>query len=271
VEVVDILFPLTTSDIMEASLVLPSASTSSLQKQSSSSKPKSGTSLADVTPLEVLNSIAAKEIYSRLNEDDIRFVVLQAGEPTDPVQCMLMTGHLDALPKYEAVSYVWGSQENSKTIHLNGQALFITQNLHQALIRLRKPAEDRLIWIDALAINQSDTLERNTQVRKMLIIYRSAHAILSWIGQGDEDLGGPTEAWGSAGYSQGLRVPDWDCIFDQVHDQDYLQLFFSFKWLNEYEFWSRAWIIQEITHSNAVFILGLMRPLMNTLVRSGCN
>jgi hypothetical protein len=246
----------TTSEIMEASLFLPSASTTSLQRQSSPSQPKSGTNNADVTPLEVLNSTAAKEIYSRLDENVIRFVVLQAGEPTDLVQCSLITGHLDALPKYEALSYVWGSQENPKTIHLNGQTLFITQNLHQALIRLRKPAKDRVIWIDALAINQSDILERNTQVQKMLIIYRSARAVLGWIGQGDEDLGFPTEAWASACLSQGLKLPDWDCIFNQVHDRDPVQLFFSFKWLNEYEFWSRAWIIQEITHSNAVFILG---------------
>jgi len=57
--------------------------------------------------------------------------------------------------------------------------LFITQNLHQDFIRLQKPAEDRLIWVDALAINQSDILERNTQVRKMLIIYRSTRAVLA--------------------------------------------------------------------------------------------
>jgi hypothetical protein len=234
---------------MNSSMFLPSASTNSLLQQSSPSKPDSGTSHADVTPLEALNSTAAKEIYSRLSENDIRFVILQAGEPTDPIECTLTTGHLDALPKYEALSYVWGSQANPKTIHLNGQALFITQNLHQALVRLRKPAEDRLVWIDALAINQSDIPERNVQVRKMLTIYKSARAVLAWIGQGDEDFGGPTEAWAS-------KIPDWDCIFNQVHNRDYMQQLSSLKWLGQYEFWSRAWIIQEITHSNIVFILG---------------
>jgi hypothetical protein len=54
----------------------------------------------------VLNSVASKEIYLPLNENDIRFVVLQAGESTHPIQCTLTVGHLDALPKYEALSYV---------------------------------------------------------------------------------------------------------------------------------------------------------------------
>ena len=90
----------------------------------------------------------------------------------------------------------------------------------------------------------------------MSIIYRSACAVLAYIGQGDEDLGAPTEAWSSAGFSQGIKIPDWGAIFDLEHNRDYLQLFWTFKWLNQYEFWSRAWIIQEITHFNAIFILG---------------
>jgi hypothetical protein len=169
--------------------------------------------------------------------------------------------------KYEALSYVWGSQENPKTIHLNGQAFFITQNLHRALIRLRKPAEDRLIWIDALAINQSDISERNVQVRKMLIIYKSAGAVLAWIGQGNEDLGEPTDTWGSAGLSLGFKIPDWDCIFESVLDRNDVQQLFSLKWLGQYEYWSRAWIIQEITHSNANFILGPYEATYRDLFR----
>jgi len=151
-------------------MFITSASTRSLQQQSSPSKPDSGTSQPDVPHLEVLNSVAAKEIYSHLSENDIRFVVLQAGEPTDPIECTLTVSHLEALPKYEALSYVWGSQANPKAIRLNGEAFYVTKNLHQALIRFQKPAESRLIWIDALAINQCDNLERNAQVRKMSAI-----------------------------------------------------------------------------------------------------
>jgi len=243
-------------EIMNNSLFFPSPSIIPRQQQSPASKPDSVTSHADITPLEALNSTAAKDIYSRLSESDIRFIVLQAGESTDLIECKLTFGHLDALPKYEALSYVWGSQANPKTIHLNGQAIFVTQNLHQALVRLRKPAEDRLVWIDALAINQSDILERNAQVLRMSIIYKSAQAVLAWIGQDDEELGGPTKTWAVADAFKGRKTPDWGCIFDQTCERDCIELFFSFKWLNQYEFWSRAWIIQEITHSNAVFILG---------------
>ena len=82
---------------------------------------------------------------------------------------------------------------------------------------------------------------------------KRASTVLAWIGQDDEDLGEPTNSWRSI---QDPKIPEWNCIFGQVDDRDWLQLWWSFKWLNRYEFWSRAWIIQKITHSNAVFILG---------------
>ena len=208
----------------------------------------------DATPLHVLNSNAAKGIYCRLSEKDIRFIVLQAGELADPIKCTLTVGHLDTLPSYEAVSYVWGSQCDPQEISLDGVSFCITQNLFKVLIRLRSKTGDRLLWIDALAINQSDIEERNTQVHKMLTIYHSAKTVLAYIGEGNEDLGEPANCWKVLNESpHDLNIPDWGSL---LGGQDPLQLVWTFKSLDQYEFWSRAWIIQEITGSNVVFVLG---------------
>jgi hypothetical protein len=44
-----------------------------------------------------------------------------------------------------------------------------------------------LIWIDALCINQEDTLERNQEVKRMRTIYRTAREVVIWLGEeGDE-------------------------------------------------------------------------------------
>ena len=182
---------------------------------------------------------------------------MQAGEPADPIKCTLTVEHLDTLPRYEAVSYVWGSQVKPQQINLNGVPFFVTQNLHKALTRLRTRTEDRLFWIDALAVNQSDIPERNAQVRKMLTIYNSAEAVLAYIGDGNEDLGEPSKFWAVLNEPpKNLKMPNWDCVFDQEQGRDPIQCFWTFKWLNQYEFWSRAWIIQEIQGINVIFILG---------------
>ncbi|KAK3390769.1 heterokaryon incompatibility protein-domain-containing protein [Podospora didyma] len=87
-------------------------------------------------------------------------------------------------PAYEALSYVWGSQENPKPIRLNGHVYHVTENLHAALTRIRLPAEDHFLWSDALAINQLDLAERSDQVKAMPSIYSSAEKTLVWLGEG---------------------------------------------------------------------------------------
>lgn len=62
----------------------------------------------------------------------------------------------------------------------------ITKSLRNALRMLRKPTISRLLWIDALCINQADVEERSHQVSFMDEIYREAHTVLIWLGPGTE-------------------------------------------------------------------------------------
>ena len=95
---------------------------------------------------------------------------------------------------YDALSYVWGSAENLKSITIAGICtnprsgqLSVTENLAVALRHLRKQHEIRTLWIDAICINQRDLTERSTEVRKMSRIYKKACRTLVWLGPEEEN------------------------------------------------------------------------------------
>ncbi|KAI8225327.1 Heterokaryon incompatibility protein 6, OR allele [Colletotrichum sp. SAR 10_96] len=82
---------------------------------------------------------------------------------------------------YEALSYAWGSTDQSETITANGQILHVTKNLYSALEHLRQK-ENRILWIDAICIDQTNLQERGHQVGQMSDIYRQADQVLVWLG-----------------------------------------------------------------------------------------
>ncbi|KAN0119364.1 Heterokaryon incompatibility protein (HET) domain containing protein [Hyaloscypha variabilis] len=55
-----------------------------------------------------------------------------------------------------------------------------------ALINLRLPEKRRVLWVDALCINQADTTERNNQVSQMADIYFGSKEVFVWLGEGNE-------------------------------------------------------------------------------------
>lgn len=61
-------------------------------------------------------------------------------------------------------------------------AISVGQNLDVALRHLRLEHKSRLIWIDALCINQSSTDERNRQVALMGKIFQLAECVIVWLG-----------------------------------------------------------------------------------------
>lgn len=91
---------------------------------------------------------------------------------------------LDEEPVYEALSYTWGATTKGHTILLNDRyRLSITDNLHNALHRLRARSAPPPIWVDAVCINQSDVPERSAQVEMMGDIYRQAKTVRIWLGE----------------------------------------------------------------------------------------
>ncbi|KAM3083039.1 hypothetical protein ACMFMF_002689 [Clarireedia jacksonii] len=87
--------------------------------------------------------------------------------------------------RYVALSYVWGTPADKKTIIVNGVEIQITQNLHAALLELRRSTWVRRgvnLWIDALCINQDDLDEREQQVKLMREIYAMAWQVVIFLG-----------------------------------------------------------------------------------------
>lgn len=62
----------------------------------------------------------------------------------------------------------------------------MTQNLVAALVHLRYLTEPRVLWIDALCIDQQNESERSSQVARMSDIYRLADRVVIWLSPGYE-------------------------------------------------------------------------------------
>ncbi|KAH7354652.1 heterokaryon incompatibility protein-domain-containing protein [Rhexocercosporidium sp. MPI-PUGE-AT-0058] len=124
--------------------------------------------------------------YPRLSEREItRLVILEPGEPHDELRCRLKHIHSLQDHDYEALSYVWGEHSTEHMIQYStsGTQIPITANLDCALRQLRYADRSRLLWVDAISINQDDLAERSQQVRMMQEIYANATQVVIWLGQ----------------------------------------------------------------------------------------
>ena len=95
------------------------------------------------------------------------------------------------IPKYEALSYTWGEERSPLPVIVKSHGskrkfIEVRQNLATALTYLRHKSEARVLWIDALCINQEDMEERSSQVARMADIYRLAHRVVVWLGPESE-------------------------------------------------------------------------------------
>ncbi|KAF2690263.1 hypothetical protein K458DRAFT_100874 [Lentithecium fluviatile CBS 122367] len=127
-------------------------------------------------------------LYQPLNTEnrEIRVLtILPSSSTTEPLQCHLSTTSLSARrhKKFEALSYVWGVPDFSKSITINGEERFITPTLLSALTHIRRKRRRRVVWVDQICINQVDFEERGSQVQLMRYIYSQAENVLSYIGE----------------------------------------------------------------------------------------
>jgi nucleoside phosphorylase len=101
------------------------------------------------------------------------------------IHCEIFQGCLDQddIMPYEALSYTWGSQNLTQSISVNGKTLYITANLFHALRYLRYSGEHRLLWIDAICIDQRSLRERGHQIKHMSEIFAKAQQVVFWLGE----------------------------------------------------------------------------------------
>lgn len=127
--------------------------------------------------------------YERLGSSSaIRVFDLLPGTSSSPISGKLrqldLPEDFDAAPEYTALSYTWGSPEDvcSSPIWIDGKPFTVRYNLFSVLRTLRHSKDVRTFWIDAIAINQNDVIEKNHQVGLMAHIYRAAETVKVWLG-----------------------------------------------------------------------------------------
>ena len=91
-------------------------------------------------------------------------------------------------PTYEALSYVWGNSTVTLPILLNGLEFQVTTNLESALRHLRYHDRTRILWADAICIDQNDIGERGTWALQMDRVYGEVQEVIVWLGGMTERL-----------------------------------------------------------------------------------
>ena len=124
--------------------------------------------------------------------DSIRLLRLKPHEDeTAPIQCQLFNYSLQESNKgphlYEALSYVWGDLNNPQPIYIDKHPFVVTENLHLALSHLRNRNFERIIWVDAVCINQTNDEEKEQQIQFMVKIYGQANRVIVWLGKMTEN------------------------------------------------------------------------------------
>ncbi|KAK4118826.1 hypothetical protein N657DRAFT_684944 [Parathielavia appendiculata] len=130
--------------------------------------------------------------YSSLPDHCIRLLrLIPHWDKTAPLQCSLFTSPIlisgRASHSYEALSYVWGSPERTHYVCIDNCELPVTASLHGALSRLRDSLIEKIVWVDAIYIDQEDLGERENQVQCIAEIDAKASRVLVWLGEEKDD------------------------------------------------------------------------------------
>ncbi|KAJ4244781.1 hypothetical protein NW762_014358 [Fusarium torreyae] len=215
-----------------------------------------------------------------LNPRDTRVAVLEPADHfNDTLRLSLKRVSLNSLgrTRYEALSYVWGPITGDRRVYCDGKLLNITPNCESALRYLRLRRKPRVLWIDALCINQNSNAEKSRQVPLMGDIYESASRVLIWLGPGSHDISGvfqrasymypfissPLYALRSFGPRVGDQVRKWNLLYSLTnwlwhrfvpqsrHDAEVMSVISCNEWF------SRMWTLQEhLLAKNSVLVAG---------------
>lgn len=190
------------------------------------------------------------DIYHLLmGSDEIRLLHLDSYDTvSQPLHGFLRPTRLSQRPDYVALSYTWADTKGDRTLCEKvflGNAWMpfaITSNCAAALRRLRLRGGTRVVWIDAICIDQTNTGERSHQVSMMRDIYSRAESVAIYLGGDpgqhvDTPAGRLMQRLSDERFRAGKAVTEnWGGGFDY---QGICDLFGQ-------PYWSRIWVIQEV-------------------------
>ena len=116
--------------------------------------------------------------------DSIRVLILEPRRQSDSLKASLKERQLyDDTTLHKALWYCWSvfDLSSSQRIEIQGSAVRISSNLDEALRSLRSEQDQRVLWVDFVCIDQTDLLERVSQINMMGDIYRQATKVVIWL------------------------------------------------------------------------------------------
>ena len=195
------------------------------------------------------------------NLKGIRLLSLLPGVLGSPIECTMQVASLYGTPDYEALSYTWledpsvaglqeievgsintASTEFKPVIQIGGEVFLIQRNLWWALEYLRRPDEERTLWVDAVCVDQANIQERNLQVGHMGEIYRLAKQVIVWVGREDKHSTALFNFMREPSFRKCLPSSEYR-IFSGKDIRVYREAFDEFC---SRSYWTRLWIVQEI-------------------------
>jgi hypothetical protein len=141
---------------------------------------------------------------------------------------------------YTALSYTWQPVEPQQEIRLLGAKKMIGYNLYQSLCNIPETYSKngldgdvkRMIWADAICINQNDPREKNKQVSSMAKIYSLARSLTIWLGAEKDDSNLV------ATMGEGVSID----LTNFIKSKRMWKALVAFA---ERPYWGRLWIVQE--------------------------
>jgi hypothetical protein len=194
--------------------------------------------------------------YSPLNREsnEIRLITLKSGDVKEDIQCLLTQHSLNQAPAYEALSYAWGNSTEVMPISINGCMVHIRSNLYSALRHLRCQKNIRILWVDAVCIDQNDNTEKDHQVMIMKRIYECANQVIIWLDEATRGSGLALEKIKEAANFRKeelvSKTLQWarDEIFGTEAWIEFLNFFHR-------EWWTRTWVIQEVAVAKHIVLV----------------
>jgi hypothetical protein len=201
-------------------------------------------------------------IYTPLaSSSHIRVLAIQPGVNDDTLVASFEILDLNTANfQHEAVSYQWSGGGGQKaSIYLEGEKIFINAYLRSILLHLRLKRLVRILWADAICINQADHVERLQQVSIMQRIYSQAFRVIGFVGK--DYLHASTcfsaiEALTASWFDARKSFSEENSISStpgRIHCSDeeamsrIVEIFRS-------GYWKRLWVVQELVSSRRAII-----------------
>jgi hypothetical protein len=188
-----------------------------------------------------------------LSGDEIRLLILRPGPPYSKISCQLLHTSLSRSSVYEALSYEWGPPKPRRAVFVGGEKVSVTDNLYWALHSLRLPHAERVVWVDALCINQKDVAEKNLQIPQMARIYSHAEQVVIYLGRSTALLADLLTH--SALPISAEQFYRWlSELKSENAFRDGRMVFVLCEWFFKLTYWTRTWIIQEVVTARSLML-----------------